>query len=335
MTETRDFSSAAVSIAIRSYNGRELLRECLPSIVEALRFRGRPGDEIVVVDDGSTDGTFEFLKNEHPQIRPLRNDERSGSPRAANRAVLACKNEIVIIMDNDVKVEPDFIGPALAHFNDPSVFAVTMRSYAFDKTTFRSGGQIGRFRRGFLRAWENYDVKNPATNPLVLEGKLDSMYAITAHAAFRRSLFEGLGGFDPLFSPLIWDDTELCYRAWKRGYATRYEPRCLVYHRLHGTAGKLPKGSEMALISERHRLVFHWKMISDPSMLAGHFTWLALRLLFSVLTFRKSFLSPFAQAVKMLPEILAKRAEEKKHWVLTDGEILQKPLETLAKLGEK
>ena len=330
-----DFSSAAVSIAIRSYNGRELLRECLPSIVEAVGFHGRPGDEICIVDDGSADGSFDFLQKEYPLIRSFRNDERSGSPRAANRAVLECKNEIVIMMDNDVKVERDFIGPALAHFNDPKVFAVTMRSYAFDKTTFRSGGQIGRFRRGFLRAWENYDVKDPLTNPLVAERKLDSMYAITAHAAFRRSLFEGIGGFDPLFSPLIWDDTELCYRAWKRGYVTHYEPRCLVYHRLHGTAGKLPRGSEMAVISERHRLIFHWKMISDPAMLAGHFTWLLFRLLFSLVTLRKSFLSPFAQAVKMLPEILAKRAEEKKHWVMTDREILQRPLDTLAKLGDK
>jgi GT2 family glycosyltransferase len=158
---------------------------------------------------------------------------------------------------------------------------------------------------------------------------------VTAHAVFRRSLFEKFGGFDPLFSPLIWDDTELCYRAWKRGYATRYEPRCLVYHRLHGTAGKLPKGSEMALISERHRLVFHWKIISDPLMLAQHFIGLFIRALFSIVTFRKSFLLPFVQAVKMSPRILEKRAEEKKHWVFTDREILQKPLDTVAKLGGK
>jgi len=331
----RDFSTSAVSIAIRSYNGRELLRECLPSIMEAIKFHGNPDDEVCVVDDGSTDGSFEFLRQEYPRIRSFRNDERSGSPRAANRAVLACKNEIVIMMDNDVKVEKDFIAPALPHFNDPEVFSVTMRSFAFDKTTFRSGGQIGRFKRGFLRAWENYDAKDIANNPLVTERKLDSMYAITAHAVFRRSLFEAMGGFDTLFSPLIWDDTELGYRAWKRGYATRYEPRCLVYHRLHGTAGKLPKGSEMAVISERHRLIFHWKMISDPVMLAEHFVGLFIRLLFSVLTLRKSFLSPFAQAVKLLPEILAKRAEEKKHWVLTDREILRKPLESAAKLGDK
>lgn len=330
-----DFSNSGVSIAIRSFNGVELLRECLPSITEAVKFRGHPDDEICIVDDGSTDGSFEFLKTEYPQIRSFRNEVRSGSPIAANRAVLACKNEIVVMMDNDVKVEKNFVGPALAHFSDPSVFAVTMRSFTFDKKTFRSGGQVGRFKRGFLRAWENYDVKEPETNPLVAERRLDSMYAITAHAVFRRSLFEKLGGFDPLFSPLIWDDTELCYRAWKRGYATRYEPRCLVYHRLHGTAKKLPKGSEMEIISDRHRLVFHWKLISDPYMLARHFTGLFIRTLFSLVAFRKSFLLPLAQAVRMAPRILEKRAEERKRWVLTDREILQKPLDVLAKLGEK
>ncbi|MBI5177764.1 MAG: glycosyltransferase [Nitrospinae bacterium] len=327
-----DFSQSAVSIAIRSWNGRELLEECLPSIVEALAHRKNPDDEICVVDDGSTDGTFEFLQTRYPRIRSYR-QERSGSPTAANRAILSCKNEIVLMMDNDVKLEKGFIDHALPHFNDPKVFSVTMRALAFDKMTFRSGGQVGRFKRGFLRAWENYDVEDRETNPLVLARQLDTMYSVTAHTVFRRSLFEKLGGFDTLYYPTYWEDTEIGFRAWKMGYVNRYEPRALAYHRLHGTAGKLPKHENMALASERNRLIFHWKNISDPLFLAQHLFTLFFRLIFSLLTLKKSFVVPFYQAVTMLPLILAKRAEEKKHWVLTDREILRKPIETLKKLG--
>jgi len=329
-----DFSRAAVSIVIRSYNGRMLLAECLPSVLDAVAFRANPRDEIIVADDGSTDGTLEFLRQAFPSVKVARSEKNIGAPAAANIAFRKCGNGIIAMLDNDVKVEKDFLEWATPHFNEPDVFGVMMRSLAFDKTTFRSGGQVGRFKRGFLRAWENYDIPDRDSNPLVLAHKLDSLYGVGAQVVYRGEMLHRLGGLDPIFFPTYWDDTDVCYRAWKRGWATRYEPRSLVYHKLHGTAGKLSGSQNMLLASERNRLIFHWKNLSDPPLLLQHFISLFFRLVFSVVTLKKSFLSPFAQAVRMLPEILAKRAEEKKHRVLSDREILRRPIETLRKLGE-
>lgn len=328
-----DYTRRGVSLATRSYNGRELLEECLPSILEAAAFHGHPDNEVCVADDGSGDGTAEMMRVKFPQVRFFRLERRSGSPIASNTAIAQCKNEIIIFMDNDVKVERDFIAPALPHFNDPSVFAVTMRARRFDKTTFQSGGQVGRFSRGFIRAWENYDVPDPE-HPLVTERQLYSLYGITAHVAFRKSMFTQLGGFDPLYSPYIWEDTDLGYRAWKRGWKTVYEPRCLVYHKVHGTAAKLPASSRMLYVSERNRLIFHWKLLADGDLLFWHFFFLFWRTLLALITFKKKFLLALAEALQSVPAIRAGRKAEKPHWVLRDRDILAKPLETLKKLGE-
>lgn len=321
-----------VSIATRSYNGRDLLEECLPSLLRAAAFHGHPDNEVCVSDDGSDDGTAEMMHAKFPQVRFLRLEQRSGSPIASNAVIAQCKNEIIIFMDNDVKVEQDFIAPALPHFDDPGVFAVTMRSRRFDKTTFQSGGQVGRFSRGFIRAWENYDVPDLG-HPLVKERKLYSLYGITAHVAFRKSMFIQMGGFDPLYSPYIWEDTDLGYRAWKRGWKTVYEPRCLVYHKVHGTAAKLPPSSRMLYVSERNRLIFHWKLLADGDLLFRHFFFLFFRTLVALLTFKKKFLLALVEALQSVPAIRAYRKADKKYWVLRDRDILGKPLETLKKLG--
>ncbi len=325
-----DHARCGVSIATRSYNGRELLEECLPSLLEAAAFHGHPDNEVCVSDDGSSDGTAEMMREKFPQVRFIRLEQRSGSPIASNAIIAQCKNEIIIFMDNDVKVERGFIAPALPHFDDPSVFAVAMRAHRFDKTTFQSGGQVGRFSRGFIRAWENYDVPDHQFRPAE---DLYSLYGITAHVAFRKSMFTQMGGFDPLYSPYIWEDTDLGYRAWKRGWKTVYEPRCLVYHKVHGTAAKLPPSSRMLYVSERNRLIFHWKLLADGDLLFWHFFFLFWRTLLALITFKKKFLLALVEALQSVPAIRAYRNADKQHWVLRDRDILGKPLETLKKLG--
>lgn len=328
-----DFTKCGVSIAIPNYNGRKLLEECLPSICEALRLHGHPDDEISIADDGSTDGSVEFLKTHYPDVKLVKAGDKSGAPNAFNHAIANCKNEIVIVHDNDVKVTSGYIAPLLEHFSDPGVFAVTMRALAFDKKTFRSAGKLGRFRRGFIRAWENYDVEEPQKHPLVKERRLDSLFGMTAHVAYRKSMFDRLGGLDLLYSPYIWEDTDICYRAWKRGWVTRYEPRSLVYHQWNSTISVLSPGSRQAMVSARNRLIFHWKNIGDLDMLVPHCAMLSVRAVFALLTFRRSFFVPLWQALKLLPEIKAKRAIEKKQWVLTDREVLQKMLNVIKEPG--
>ena len=328
-----DFTKCGVSIAIPNYNGRELLEECLPSFFEELKRRDNPNDEICIADDGSTDGSLEFLEKNYPTVKLIAAGHGSGAPNAFNHAISLCKNDIVIVHDNDVKVEKGYIEPLLAHFNDDDVFAVTMRALAFDKKTFRSAGKLGSFRRGFIRAWENYNVEDAQNRTSVKERKLDSLFGMTAHVAYRKSMFDALGGLDLIYTPYIWEDTDICYRAWKRGWITRYEPRSLVYHKWNSTIARLSPGSRQAMISARNRLIFHWKNVGDLDMLVIHAAALSVRTFFSLLTFRRSFLVPLWQAIKLLPEIKAKRGKEKKHWVLSDREVLQKSQSALKEPG--
>ena len=328
-----DFTKCGVSIAIPNYNGKALLEECLPSIIEALKTHGHPDNELCISDDGSTDESLLFLSEHFPEVVVAPLKENKGFPNACNAAAAICKNDVIILLNNDVKVKKDFIKEILPHFNDDEVFAVTLRAIRFDMKTFQSGGQAGSFRRGFIRAWENYDVKEPQNHPLVKKRKLDSLYGIGAHVAYRKSMFDKLKGFDLIYSPYIWEDTDIGYRAWKRGWATRYEPRCEVYHKWNATLSKIGTSDKQAMISARNRLIFHWKNVGDLDMLVIHVAALVGRTLFSLLTLRRSFLVPLWQALKLLPEIKKKRAEEKKQWTVSDREIFNRINDVLKEPG--
>ena len=328
-----DFTKCGVSIAIPNYNGIDLLEECLPSIFAALKHHGHPDNELCIADDGSTDDSVPFLSERFPEAKVAPLKENKGFSNACNAAAALCKNDVIILLNNDVKVEIDFITEILPHFNDEEVFAVTLRAKRFDMKTFQSGGQAGGFKRGFIRAWENYDVKEPQNHPLVKARKLDSFFGIGAHVAYRKSMFDKLGGFDLIYSPYIWEDTDIGYRAWKRGWVTRYEPRSEVYHKWNATLSKTGSSGKQAMISARNRLIFHWKNVGDLDMLVIHALALIVRTLFSLLTFRRSFLVPLWQALKLLPEIRAKRGEEKKHWLLSDREIFNRIKNVLKEPG--
>ena len=111
---------------ISTWNGRQLLETCLPRVLRAVEQEG--GDhEVIVVDDASRDDTAEFVRREFPQVRLLAlkcNLRFAGANSAGARAA---RGEVLVFLNNDMLVEPDFLGPLLKHFGDPTVFAATAR----------------------------------------------------------------------------------------------------------------------------------------------------------------------------------------------------------------
>ena len=112
------------SLIVSTWNGRHLLEQCLPPLLRAVEEAGGE-HEVVVVDDASTDDTVEFLKREYPQVALLALPKNLRFAGANNAAARAATGEILVFLNNDMLVEPDFLPPLLQHFSDPEVFAVT------------------------------------------------------------------------------------------------------------------------------------------------------------------------------------------------------------------
>ena len=316
--------AGSVSIVIPSWNGRHLLEEFLPAVIAAAdEFRARTGAaaEIVVVDDGSSDGSQEWLEAQGAgaplPLRVVRMESNSGFAAACNRGVREAHYDLVLLLNNDLEIARDAIEPLAGHFvRGSQVFAVHCR--AMDAATGRQAGsgQAGAFARGFLRVHGRYDPPPGAQPPFL------SLFASGGSAMFDRARFLEIGGFDLLFAPYYYEDVELSYRAWKRGYVVHYEPAARVRHRFSSTIGRL-SGARVERISQRNRLLLHWIHLHDHRWLAWHLLWLPGVALASLLSRRRPVALGLMDALARLPSVRARRRTERAAARRTDRQVIE------------
>src|SRR6202035_3914162 len=122
LTPDRRPTNASASVVIPNWNGRDLLEKYLPSVIEALA--GNPANEIIVVDNGSQDGSAAFVSEHFPSVRLLALERNLGFGGGSNAGFRAAKNDIVVLLNSDMRVERDFLAPLLEGFTDESVFSV-------------------------------------------------------------------------------------------------------------------------------------------------------------------------------------------------------------------
>lgn len=312
-----------VSIVLTNYNGLENLEACLPAVEKAARFQNLV-DEIIVVDDCSTDGSVEFLAREHPDIRVVRLDRRSSFLGAANAGFAAARNRLVALLSNDMSPDEGFLVPLIEHFDDPEIFCVGAQLFEAEGR-FESGRRVGVFLLGTLFLLDSAKAYKPLglfVNPA--DDRAAPSIFTGGNVLVDRNKFRELGGYDPLFLPFYWEDTDLCYRAWKRGWRVLTEPRSRISH--HHALGTIRKNFDKSFIlctRKRNRLLFLWKNISDPVFLVQHALVLAFLLCFSWMTGNLYFYRSFYQALKRLPEVRARRREERGRARRTDRDVLR------------
>lgn len=318
----------SVSLVIPNWNGRKLLEEFLPTVVVAAeRYQKDTGAavEVVVVDDCSEDDSVEWLKGylqrPHPvSIQIVARELNGGFARAANSGFIAARHEIVFLLNNDISVEPGAIAPLVGHFNRPEVFSVCCKAYRLGTDLFDGAGKLGLFQKGHWRVYVNYDV---LPSRLSTDQRLYSFVASGGYAAFDAAKLRQLGGFCELLSPFYWEDVDLCYRAWKRGWTIEYEPSSIVHHRTSSTIGTGFKPKWVRVVAERNRLLLHWINLHDRKWLWLHVFWVVAKLIGSI--FRLDFVLWRAcyEALGLLKEARRLRAEEMRLAVRTDREVAE------------
>lgn len=253
----------AASLVIPSWNGRDLLERFLPSWAAAISTH--PGSEIVIVDNGSTDGSADWIRANYPQVRLVALQENFGFGGGSNAGFRAARNDVVVLLNSDMRVEPDFLAPLLAAFTDEAVFAVSCQIYLADKTRRReeTGLTQGWWQDGGLRVGHRED---PAVDRV-----FPCFYGGGGSCAFDRRKFFELGGFDELFAPFYLEDTDLGFAAWKRGWKVLYQPASVVYHEHRGTIGKHYTADGIESVLQKNFLLFCWKNIHGWKRLGPHF----------------------------------------------------------------
>ncbi|MGH9474159.1 MAG: glycosyltransferase family 2 protein [Terriglobales bacterium] len=305
-------ASVQFSIVIPSWNGRALLARYLPSVL-AEAARGAAAGmtiEILVSDDGSTDGTRDWLARDFPPassgVRCVASPVNRGFGPAVNAAASSASGSILLLLNNDAELLPGALAPLAGAIALPEVFAVTMRAES-PAGDFATGGKLGRFRRGFWEAWRNFAA--PAAPSFALVG---------GFCAVRREAFLALGGFDPIFAPYYWEDLDLSYRARKRGWTILYLPQAGVRHEVSASIRQHRPRWARAAIIHRNRLLFHWRNL-DPQRLRRHCLWAVLLLPQLALKGDFAYHAGFCQALARWPAVRRFRRAERRHWRLPDA----------------
>ncbi len=302
-------SPRGASLVVPNWNGRELLRANVPSLLAAAE---RAGDaEVVVCDDGSKDDSVSVLEKEFPRVRVVKHEVNRGFGPACKSGAEAATKSIVVLLNSDVWVEPDFVAPLLEPFErDPSVFAVAPLILDREGKVAKVSVNRPYIRRGELR-WEGVAPEallaragQPGAAPL------PSLFPLGGAVALDRARFLELGGFDPLYHPFYYEDVDLGLSAWRRGWKCLVEPRSRVRHDEGGTIGKHFKRFKVKVAKRRHRLLMTWKH-ADARWLRAHLAWLPLKVLTKALKLDLRFQVALFQALGRLPEALRARAREK------------------------
>ena len=173
---------------------------------------------------------------------------------------------------------------------------------------------------GFWKAARNYD----RMDGIVTDPSQFALYSFNVHGGFcamNRRKLRDLGGFEPLMSPFFWEDVELSYRAWKRGWVIHYEPNSIVCqdasHHIRGTYNRM----RFERINTRNHFIFMWKNLHDPGMFLVHLGATFLHILRALLTLRAAFILGLWDSICQLPAILSKRRKEKKDSRIKDRHI--------------
>lgn len=216
------------SILVPHYNNPELLRPCLESL-RALR-ADNPTHEVVVVDDGSSDGSVEWVRREHPWVRVVARAENGGFVRAIQTGVNESQSDILVFLNNDTWVEPDWLKNLVDPLLSGQVEGVTgsiLMNWEGTRANFL-GATLNYLGYGFEVPGELPDPRGPL---------IPVLCACGGAMAVSRKVYLETGGFDESFG-MIYEDLDFGWRLNLIGRACCLVPGSRVGHRAHSSLGR-------------------------------------------------------------------------------------------------
>lgn len=304
-----------ISIIIPNYNGEYLLKDNLEKVYQATSTYKLEKAEIIVIDDCSTDDSRSFLtkfSKTHENLKVLINEKNLGFAPTVNRGVEDSIGDIIILLNTDVYPEANFLEPLLKHFSNEKLFAVGAldRSVESSGIVLRGRG-LGEWKRGFL-AHRRGEVN-----------KSNTLWVSGGSGAFRKTIWEKLGGLNELYAPFYWEDIDLSYRALKSGYEILFEPKSVVVHE-HEKGAIKGKYSEFKIktIAYRNQFIFVWENATDFSLRLSHLVWLPYHFAKALSSSDWAFYLGFFEALILLPKVIKSSLKYHRQFRLTDKEVI-------------
>lgn len=237
-------------VVILNWNGRELIRECLRSVLR----QSYPRFKVVVVDNASTDGSRDIVAQEFPEVSLVPLPENLHFARGTNAGIREALKDRecahILTLNNDTRVEPDWLAESVRAAPNAGMVASKLLLMDEPRMLNSTGIAIGPDGSALDRGWNQAD-----------EGQYDrsvDVFGPTAAAAlYRRDLIDRIGLFDEEFVA-YYEDVDLAWRARLAGWEARYAPQAIVYHKFSASHRR---GSPLkTYLCERNRI---WNLLQN------------------------------------------------------------------------
>ena len=247
-----------ISISIINLNGKDYLGQCLDSI-KNLNY---PEDklETIVIDNGSSDDSVNFIKSNYPLVKLISNDKNMGFAFANNQAAKAANGDYIAFLNNDTRVDKNWLIELLRPiYKNKEVVASGSKVLSIDgKNIDFVGGMINFEGKGFQI---DYGVPVEKDN----YGQYRYLPFVNGGAMLvERKIFLGAGGFDEDFFA-YYEDVDFGWRLWVLGYKIVFAPESIVYHHHHGTS-KIFSEDKLRFLKERNSLYSVFKNYDDENL---------------------------------------------------------------------
>jgi GT2 family glycosyltransferase len=250
-------SRPSVAVIVLNWNGRPYLTACLDS----LRTQTYDGPyQVVLVDNGSTDGSAAFVESSYPQVRVIRSLVNLGFAAGNNLAARQLDTELVAFLNNDTRVEPNWLAELVRSVTAaPEIASAGGRILSWDgkQVDFMGGGAT----LTGLGIQTGYGQPAGVDAP---EG--DILFACGGSMIVKRAPYLEVGGLDDDYF-LFYEDVDLGWRFWLAGYRVRYAPAAIIYHRHHGGTRRI-EDERLAVLYERNALYTIYKNYDDRHLAA-------------------------------------------------------------------
>jgi len=256
-----------ISIVIPNFNGKQFLEECLNSIIN----QDFPFYNVIIVDNASSDGSVDYIKNDYPQFTLIENKENSGFAAAVNQGIEASSAEYIFLLNNDVELDPHCISNLLKCIEkDENIFAVASKMIQYsDRSKMDDGGN-----EYTIFGWTK--KVGDGKSPDLYTKERETFSACAGAALYRKSVLDEIGYFDENFFAYM-EDVDISFRARIHGYKCTYCPGSVVYHWGSGTSGSRYNEFKIRLAA-RNNVYVPYKNMPWPQLvvnfvflLAGYF----------------------------------------------------------------
>lgn len=295
-----------VSVVIPVYKNKELFLKNLRANISFLK-----GMEVIVVDDASHENIEKSVHEISKDIIVIEQSRNLGFAPTVNNGCNKAHGKYIILLNSDVRLTHSIPKSLLSEFErDEKLFGISFRQKEKD------GSFVGKNKIFFAHGFPVHSKATDLTKGL--NGWAEGGSCVVSADKFRE-----LGGLREIYKPFYWEDIDLSFRAYSRGWHVLFDSSVVVEHHHESTIRKYYKKAKINSIAYRNQFIFTWTNITDASLWVQHLIQLPIFLVKGIFRGDISALTGFLQALVKIPQLLPLRSDKKIHEAVQDVDIFK------------